>query len=125
MLGALGYNLEFETGRIKFLIIYFVSGLGGNVLSLYMNIRANESVVSAGASGAIFGLMGALVWVVIKNHGRVGRLTRRGILFMVILSLYFGLTSSGVNNAAHIGGLICGFIAAALVYHKPKGYDAW
>ncbi|WP_346910142.1 rhomboid family intramembrane serine protease [Faecalicatena orotica] len=120
MLGALGWNLELETGRIKFLIIYFVSGLGGNLLSLYLDIKANEMVVSAGASGAVFGLMGALLCVVLKNHGRVGRLTNRGLLFMVALSLYFGLTSSGVDNAAHIGGLVCGFIAAAVLYRRPR-----
>lgn len=116
MLGALGWNLEMETGKLRFLIIYFISGLGGNLLSLYMNTRADELVVSAGASGAIFGLMGAMVCVVLKNHGRAGRITNRGILFMVALSLYFGITSSGVDNAAHIGGLICGFITATLIY---------
>lgn len=120
MLGALGWNLELETGRIKFLIIYFVSGIGGNLLSLYTNVKASEMVVSAGASGAIFGLMGALVCVVIKNHGRAGRITNRGILFMVILSLYFGFTSSGVDNAAHVGGLVCGFITALVVYRRTK-----
>lgn len=116
MLGALGWNLEMETGKLRFLIIYFISGLGGNLLSLYMNTKTDELVVSAGASGAIFGLMGAMVCVVLKNHGRAGRITNRGILFMVALSLYFGITSSGVDNAAHIGGLICGFITAALIY---------
>ncbi|MBU3876514.1 rhomboid family intramembrane serine protease [Faecalicatena sp. AGMB00832] len=120
MLGALGWNLELETGRIRFLIIYFISGLGGNLLSLYMNTKASEMVVSAGASGAIFGLMGALVCVVLKNHGRAGRITNRGILFMVALSLYFGFTSSGVDNAAHIGGLVCGFMTAVLIYRRPR-----
>ena len=124
LLGALGWNLELETGRIKFLIIYFISGLGGNLLSLYMNIRADELVVSAGASGAIFGVMGALLCVVLKNHGRVGRLTNRGLFFMVVLSLYFGFTSSGVDNAAHIGGLVCGVAAAAVLYRRPRPYDS-
>ncbi|MBA4699935.1 MAG: rhomboid family intramembrane serine protease [Ruminococcus sp.] len=118
LLGALGWNLELETGRIKFLLIYFIAGLGGNLFSFWMNSRTDTVVVSAGASGAIFGLMGALLWVVIKNHGRVGRLTNRRILFMVALSLYFGFTSSGVDNAAHIGGLVCGFIAAVTLYHR-------
>lgn len=118
MLGALGGNLEQEIGKIRFVIIYFISGLGGNLLSLWLDIRAGESVVSAGASGAIFGLMGALLCVVLKSHGRVGRLTNRGILFMVVLSLYFGFTSSGVDNAAHIGGLICGFAAAFVLYRR-------
>lgn len=120
LLGALGWNLELETGRLRFLAIYFISGIGGNLFSLYMNIKANEMVVSAGASGAIFGLMGALVCVVLKNHGRVGRITNRGILFMVALSLYFGFTSSGVDNAAHIGGLVCGFLSAAVLYRRSR-----
>ena len=54
--------------------------------------------------------MGALVYVVIANRGRLGRLSGRGMLIMVALSLYFGLTSSGVDNLAHIGGLAAGFL---------------
>ena len=121
LLGALGWNLELETGRIKFLIIYFISGLGGNLLSLWMNMSTDKMVVSAGASGAIFGLMGALLCVVLKNQGRVGRLTNRGLLVMVVLSLYFGFTSSGVDNAAHVGGLVCGFVMAAVLYRRQRG----
>ncbi len=115
MLGALGWNLELETGKIRFLIIYFFGGIGGNLCSLLFHQSIGNDVVSAGASGAIFGLMGALVFVVIKNRGRVGNLNGRGIIVMVALSLYFGLTSSGVDNAAHIGGLICGFLAEAIL----------
>ena len=61
MLGALGWNLEMEVGRVRFLLIYFISGIGGNFISLYSNIVHKENVVSAGASGAVFGLMGALL----------------------------------------------------------------
>lgn len=115
MLGALGWNLEMETGKIRFLLIYFLSGIGGNVFSLLMNQSAGREVVSAGASGAVFGLMGALVIVVIRNRGHVGNLSRRGIMVMIVLSLYFGLASTGVDNMAHIGGLICGFIIEAIL----------
>ncbi len=65
ILGAIGWNLEMEVGRIRFLIIYFISGIGGNLVSLYFNILQETNVVSAGASGAIFGLMGALLYIVI------------------------------------------------------------
>lgn len=122
MLGALGWNLEVEIGKIRFIIIYFISGLGGNILSLIAGISAGEAVVSAGASGAVFGLMGALLYVVIANRGRLGRLSGRGMIFMVILSLYFGLTSSGVDNMAHIGGLICGFFLVVILYRPKKVY---
>lgn len=115
MLGALGWNLEPEIGRVSFLIIYFFSGIGGNVLSFLVDQYRGETVISAGASGAIFGLMGALVCAVIRGRGRLGRLSRQGMILMVVLSLYFGLTSSGVDNVAHIGGLICGFFAEAIL----------
>lgn len=106
-----------EIGSFKFLLIYFVSGIGANLISLAMDFYTGNLAVSAGASGAIFGLLGALLWVVIRNRGKVGRLTGRGMLFMVLLSLYFGFTSTGVDNAAHVGGLICGFLTAVLWYH--------
>lgn len=123
ILGALGWNLELQTGKIRFLLIYFGSGLFGNVVSLIFHGAAQEYTVSAGASGAIFGLMGALLWVVITNHGRLGRLSGRGMLVMVALSLYFGLSSSGVDNYAHIGGLVCGFLLALILYRKRRGRD--
>ena len=120
MLGALGYQLENEIGRIKFLLIYFISGIGGNLYSLYWNVSHGEQVISAGASGAIFGLMGALLYIVAVNRGRLGRLSGRGMLIMVALSLYFGLTSSGVDNSAHIGGLICGILITVLLYRRKR-----
>mgnify|MGYP006068511217 FL=1 len=120
MLGALGYQLENEIGRIKFLLIYFISGIGGNLCSLYWNVSHGEQIISAGASGAIFGLMGALLYIVAVNRGRLGRLSGRGMLIMVALSLYFGLTSSGVDNTAHIGGLICGILITVLLYRRKR-----
>lgn len=115
MLGAIGYHLEPEIGRIRFLLVYFFSGIGGNICSLLFNVILGDVVVSAGASGAVFGLMGALLCTVIQNKGHIGRLNKRGVLVLVVLSLYLGLTSSGVDNAAHIGGLICGFILEAIL----------
>ena len=125
MLGALGWNLELETGKIRFLLIYFISGIGGNILSLLMSRIQGNYAVSAGASGAIYGLMGALVYVVIANRGRLGRLSSRGMLFMVALGLYFGFTSSGVDNTAHIGGLVCGFLLAVVLYRRKKQDFRW
>lgn len=124
ILGALGWNLELETGKIRFLIIYLVSGIGGNLLSLYLGVSSAEYAVSAGASGAIFGLMGALLYVAARNRGRMGRISGKGVLFMIALSLYFGITSSGIDNAAHIGGLVCGFILAVILYRKKNSYHA-
>lgn len=120
MLGALGWNLELEIGKIRYIIIYFGSGIIGNIISLCYDLTLQQPAVSAGASGAIFGLMGALLYVVITNRGRLGRLSGRGMLVMVALSLYFGLTSSGVDNLAHIGGLVSGFLLAVVLYRRRK-----
>lgn len=118
MLGLLGWNLETEVGGFKFLIIYLLSGLGGNLLSAVIDIRIQEYAVAGGASGAIFGIIGALLYIAIRNHGHVGNVTGRGIVFMIGLSLYFGFTSTGVDNFAHIGGLLAGFLACVLLYRK-------
>lgn len=120
MLGVLGCNLEPETGKLRFLLIYFVSGIAGNLLSLWYDFTSGQNVVSAGASGAIFGLMGALLYVVIANRGRLGRISGKGLLFVIALSLYFGLVSSGVDNLAHIGGLVIGFFMALILYRKKR-----
>lgn len=120
LLGALGWNLELEIGKVRFVIIYFASGIIGNIVSLFYDLTLEQPAVSAGASGAIFGLMGALLYVVIANRGRLGRLSGRGMLVMVILSLYFGLTSTGVDNLAHIGGVVSGFLLAVLLYRRKQ-----
>lgn len=118
MLAIIGWNLEFEIGKIKFLIIYFGSGLCGNILSAFGDILAEEYVVSAGASGAVFGIVGALLYVALRNRGQIGDISVKGLVFMVILSLYYGVRNSGVDNLAHIGGLVSGFLLAVLLYWK-------
>ena len=120
MLVVLGKTLESEIGKIRFLLIYFGSGLAGNILSGYADTLTGNFTVSAGASGAVFGLVGALIYIAMRNKGQIGNLSGRGMIFMVGISLYVGFTSSGVDNLAHIGGLIVGFILAVLLYWKRK-----
>ena len=120
MLLVIGFTLEREIGTIKFLIIYLFSGLGGNLLSAVWDMMSGSFAVSAGASGAVFGIVGALLYVAIRNRGRIGDVSGRGLAFMVILSLYYGFTSGGVDNFAHIGGLLSGFILSVLLYWKRQ-----
>lgn len=115
MLGALGFNLEPEIGKVRFLLVYIISGIGGNICSLLLNVILGDVVVSAGASGAVFGLMGALLCAVIRKKGRIGRLNKKGMLILAVFSIYVGLSEQGVDNAAHIGGLACGFVLEALL----------
>lgn len=120
MLLVIGYSLEPEIGKIRFLFIYFGSGLIGNLVSAWCDVNQGSYAVSAGASGAIFGIVGALLYVAIRNHGRVGEISTRGLALMAGLSLYYGFTAQGVDNAAHIGGLVSGFLLAVLTYWKRK-----
>ncbi len=118
----IGDNLERAVGRIKYLIIYLGSGLiGGIVSQIYYYQTTSNIVLCVGASGAIFGVVGALIYILIVNKGRAEDLTLTRILIFVGLSIYMGITSTGVSVSAHIGGLVGGFILAALLYRK-RGY---
>lgn len=112
MLFFAGNILEKEVGKIRYLLIYFLSGIGGGLLSLWHMVRTGDIAVSAGASGAIFGVVGALLFLAIKNKGKVADLTVKRLLFMVALCFYFGITATGVDNFCHLGGFITGFVVA-------------
>lgn len=116
----IGWNLEPAVGRIQYLIIYMASGLCGNIVSAVWDIRMGEYVVSAGASGAVFGLIGALLYVVLRNRGQSRDISGRRLIFMILIMLYYGFSSTGVDNAAHVGGLLSGFFFAVLLYRKRK-----
>lgn len=123
VLFVLGSRLEQVIGKIRFLLIYLLGGLAGNIVSLILELRTQDFSVSAGASGAVFAVMGAMIYVVIRNKGWLGDLSMRQILIMAAFSLYFGFASSGVDNAAHIGGMIAGFVIAVLIWHPRKKRD--
>lgn len=118
----IGDKLEKIVGKAKYLCIYFISGLLAGMASLGYNMVKNNYVVSAGASGAIFGVVGAMAFIVLINKGRIKDISSRQMVVFVLLSLYGGLTSQGIDNAAHIGGLLSGAILAAVLYrmHKRK-----
>lgn len=120
VLFVLGQRLEPVLGKVKFLLIYLLGGIGGNILSLYMDLKHLDYAVSAGASGAVFAVMGAMIYVLIRSRGKVEDLSARQILIMAAFSLYFGFTSSGVDNAAHVGGMLSGFLTAVLLFHPRK-----
>ena len=119
VLFVLGGRLERTVGRIRFLLIYLLGGLMGNIVSLLLDLKTGSYAISAGASGAVFAVMGGLIYVLIRLKGRVEDLSIKQIFIMAAFSLYFGFASSGVDNAAHVGGLLGGF-AAAFILFRPK-----
>ena len=124
ILFVLGDNLERALGKVKYLVFYLICGVGANVFSMVVSIREYELAVSAGASGAIFGVIGGLLYVVIRNRGRLEDLSTRQLALFVACSLYFGFTSTGIDNAAHVGGLVLGFLLAAIFYRNPGRREA-
>lgn len=118
MLGAAGQVLERALGKIKFLILYLVAGVGGCGLSYFQMLRSGKYAVAAGASGSIFGIVGALAWIVIVHKGRYETLTGKGMLGMIVLCLYYGVSTGNVDNWGHIGGFIMGFIICIIFYRR-------
>ena len=111
-----GAIVERELGALPYMALYLLSGLVGNLFSVgYYELFVNIYGSSAGASGAVFGVEGALLFLVMIRRGRLESMTLGRVAFAVAFSLYCGFTSAGVNNAAHVGGVLMGFTAAAVI----------
>jgi len=112
-LRILGSDIESLFGTGRFLIIYLVSGVGGTIASMVFN-----SSISAGASGAIFGLIGAeAVFLYINRHslGLFSDQRLQSLLGIIIINLLFGFATPGIDNAGHIGGLLTGALVGWLL----------
>ena len=107
----IGKEVENVFGKVKDLIIYLLGGIAGSILSLAFN----HNTICAGASGAIFGLLGALLYFGYYYRTYLGATLTRSIIPVIVLNLIIGFTSSGIDNAAHIGGLVGGILIAMAV----------
>ncbi|MCA0970082.1 rhomboid family intramembrane serine protease [Halobacillus litoralis] len=114
----LGTAVERIYGTWRFTFIYFLAGVFGGLASFMLNPS-----VAAGASGAIFGLFGALLFFGVQNRQLFFRTMGWNLLFVIGLNIAFGLLVPQVDNGAHVGGLIGGFLASALV-NLPKRKNA-
>jgi membrane associated rhomboid family serine protease len=112
-LWILGSSLEPILGRWRFLAIYFLSALGGSAVSLL------DGQSSIGASGAVFGLFGALFVVARRFGGDVSF-----ILLILGFNVVIGFTMEGIDWRAHLGGLVTGTILAYVFAHAPREHRA-
>ncbi len=110
---AIGIILENGLGHVRTAVIYLLSGLGADLISHLWNVSHDEIVLSAGASGAVFGLMGGLIFASLFARDRVGALTLRQIIVLLVLSLYHGVETA-VDDAAHFSGVVLGFILCGI-----------
>ena len=116
---VIGSQIESYLGKIKYLIIYFFSGLCGSLLS----ITLGGSAASIGASGAIFGLMGSLCYFGYYYRVYFGNVLKSQLIPLIVLNLGLGFLMNGVDNAAHIGGLIGGVIITKSLGIKDKSHS--
>lgn len=110
----MGPLVERIFGNVRFMFIYLLAGFLGTLASFVTSPN-----LSAGASGAIFGCFGALLYFGVMYPKLFFRTMGMNILFVIGLNLVFGFTVQGIDNAGHIGGLVGGFIAAGIT-HFPK-----
>ena len=115
VLWAIGRTTERMFGSLHFALLYVFAGLCGSMTSLWWHPNVN----SAGASGAIFGLFGGLLTFVLNPASGVPPTIvaghRRSLVIFILYTLIGGITRGGVDNAAHLGGLIGGFLIGWLL----------
>ncbi len=106
----LGTAVEQIFGSTRFMLLYMLAGIGAGIASF-----ALTNSVSAGASGAIFGMFGCLLYFGLIHRKLFLQTMGTSILFVIGINLVFGFTVPAIDNSAHIGGLIAGFIAASII----------
>lgn len=115
MLIVMGSLIERYMGSVPFGIMYLVSGCMANVFSAWSYTRLGENVISAGASGGVFAVAGALVLILLINRRVLGNgMSIQRLLAFVVLLVIQCFSQEGVDNYAHLGGLVMGFVLTAV-----------
>lgn len=119
-LWSLGRLAERLMGNLNFLVLYLLSGVGGGLLSLWLH----PQLVSAGASGAIFGVAGGIVTLLVLKKAQIPgpamKQTLNSMLLFIGYNLLYGMRG-GIDNAAHLGGLLSGAALGAFVPERVLG----
>ena len=110
----MGAMIESYIGHFVYFLLAIGSGLVGNLASLAVKISWGETVMSIGASGIVFGLDGVLLAITLFATDKPEHLTVRRVLIMILLSLYSGFTATNIDNEAHVGGVMSGFVLGCL-----------
>ena len=108
-----GHQIERLYGYARFFVIYILAGLAGSITSYAFNLSSAPHAIGVGASGAVFGILGALVAFFLSNRnllGEMGRQTLVGLLLLAAVNLAVGFIMPGIDNFAHIGGFMGGLL---------------
>ena len=116
-LRVIGPSVESLIGKGKFVFIYLISAISASLMSL---VFVDSNIVSVGASGAIFGLMGALLYFGYHYRLYLNDAIKTQIIPVILFNLIIGFMMPGIDNGAHIGGLIGGYLATMAIGIKNK-----
>lgn len=116
-----GTRIEKYIKRWEFIILYVVSGIVGSMLGVGVDLLSERMTVSAGASGAIYGLIGAILVYSKVFKKNIGGLTSYTIIILFIIGIGFGTLKPEISNLAHLGGFIGGAIVATLFCYRKSG----
>ena len=115
---VLGPQVESFYGKIKYLSIFIISGISGSLLSTALS---GNNTISVGASGAIFGLLGAILYFGYHYRVYLGNVLKSQIIPLIIINLLIGfIYSNQIDNFAHIGGLVGGAVITMALGIKYK-----
>lgn len=116
VLALTGDILERSIGHGKFILVYFISGVLAGLTSILYNMSIGAYVSSVGASGAVFGVVGAIAMLLALSKGQMRNMSIKKLVVFIAISIYGGITTQGTDNAAHIGGLAAGALTALIMY---------
>ncbi|MBE5928151.1 MAG: rhomboid family intramembrane serine protease [Lachnospiraceae bacterium] len=116
VLAVYGYYMEDFVGKKIFATIYMLSGVIAGIVSMSWHFVIGENVVSAGASGAIFGISGAFIVIMIANRKKIEDFSYVRIGMFLALTVYSGYADKSIDNAAHIAGFIAGGVIIYIFY---------
>ncbi len=111
-----GEIVERKIGHLPYAAVYVLSGIAGDVMSMAYELLSGDYISSVGASGAVFGIEGALLLLLVLHRGKLEYMTAGRVAFAIAFSLYCGFTSTNVNNAAHVGGVLMGFALTGILW---------
>ncbi|CAM2959453.1 rhomboid family intramembrane serine protease [Paenibacillus sediminis] len=114
--------LERLLGSFKYVLLYLLSGLLGNIVSIAQFNHLGEPTYTVGASGAIYGVYGAFLYIAFFQRGMMDEASRKTLYTLLIIGIVYSFVASNINLMAHLGGLIGGFFIYGLLIRikKPK-----
>nr|WP_315103799.1 rhomboid family intramembrane serine protease [uncultured Catonella sp.] len=123
VLFIIGKRYEESEGKFRFGLVYFLGGILASIASLSYNMILGNEIVSLGASGAIFALIGASVASVIKCRNKLKTISKKQMILFAVFSLYAGFANTTTDNIAHLGGLIAGFLIGLAITEQSHNQE--